>query len=323
MKLTSTYSRARRWSRFGLLASGLVAALAATQLVAIGPAAAQTAPQPTPVLATSPIDNSPNKARAAFCPRGTVVVGGGGGVFRTQDAAITAMYPIHTTFWSGFVVRANNPRTDHDWGLQARAVCAPRPAGYHIATNTVVHTHRHVDRQTTGTDQPFNTVAACPDGHSPRSRPISAGVNITGGSGAVEALGIHDHRSTISTVGPYPAPRTAATLTVRTYAICTTTAGVVSTRYIEVSPYNGDAHKNIHMHGDEVCTSGRHLYGTGVQVLRQNRTVGQSHEYPRLRLRSIVPHPAASPTAFTAVQNRYDPNETSQRWMLRLQTTCL
>lgn len=121
------------------LAVLFAAAIAGQALVAT---AAHAVPGRTVVFANSASDSTPRKTARAFCPSGTVVVGGGAALQASGRESIT--FRTVTPFRSvvdgryGYTVIAeeSTPFTG-SWSMAVRAICAPAPAGYEIKSVTL------------------------------------------------------------------------------------------------------------------------------------------------------------------------------------------
>jgi hypothetical protein len=150
--------------RAGVLATGAVVALLASLLVPAGPAAAQSAPLPERVWASSERNDHPNKQAIAWCPNGTVVIGGGfyfdgPSLF---EPVLSALRPVSEAGRSGFLARAFNPTPttdplEADWDVNVAALCIPRPRGYGVVPHTWTTTHGALDTQSVG-DSPMRGV---------------------------------------------------------------------------------------------------------------------------------------------------------------------
>src|SRR4051812_17258936 len=103
-------------------------------------APANAMPGLTRVTAQSPTDRAATKTVAAYCPPGTVALGGGGFTTpaRAYDVKIRALgvhLPDPGPFYPIPADVASDPTTVPPWGLSVTATCAPQPAGYEIRTS--------------------------------------------------------------------------------------------------------------------------------------------------------------------------------------------
>ncbi|NUT38898.1 MAG: hypothetical protein HOV86_02835 [Thermoactinospora sp.] len=121
---------------------GTCVLLVAASLAVTAPAATAAVPGRTLVSAVSAGDSTPRKTARAFCPAGTVVVGGGAALQTIGSDAVK--FRTATPFRSvvdgryGYTVIAEEFRAfDGNWSVAVRALCAPAPAGYEIRSVTV------------------------------------------------------------------------------------------------------------------------------------------------------------------------------------------
>ncbi|MBO3751408.1 hypothetical protein J5X84_35500 [Streptosporangiaceae bacterium NEAU-GS5] len=121
-------------TRITALATVAAAAIAAGQLAVAAPAAAL--PGRTLAFGNSALDASNTKVARAFCPDGTVVVGGGAALQGVGSDVIkfrTLTPFLHGTDSYGYEAIALEIRpVASDWSIAARAICAPKPAGYQV-----------------------------------------------------------------------------------------------------------------------------------------------------------------------------------------------
>lgn len=109
----------------------LASASLVTGLVVVATAgSAQAAFDAQTVMAVSASDSVDAKSVVAFCPRGTVVVGGGARISGGGEpyAHITSFGPLPKVGWFA-VGREFSGRTDRSWEVTAWAFCAPAPPG--------------------------------------------------------------------------------------------------------------------------------------------------------------------------------------------------
>lgn len=97
---------------------------------------ASAAPGVQRIAAQSSTDSGATKTVAAYCPPGTVPLGGGfASPARPSDVKIRAT-GVHLTDTSSYYAItgdvASDPSRVGPWTLYATAVCAPQPAGYEI-----------------------------------------------------------------------------------------------------------------------------------------------------------------------------------------------
>jgi len=158
-----------------LVAVAVGLGLLTVSVMTAGPANAM--PGLTRVAAQSPTDRAATKTVAAYCPPGTVALGGGGFTTpaRAYDVKIRALGVHLTDTGSYYAITADvasDPTTVPPWGLSVTATCAPQPAGYEIRTSYSAFT--------AGTFKGLS--ASC----SPGKKALSAGgfVYTTGGGAA-------------------------------------------------------------------------------------------------------------------------------------------
>lgn len=148
----------------------LAAVALAGQLVTTA-AASAAVPGRTAVFANSASDSTARKTARAYCPSGTVVIGGGASL--QALGSDTVKFRTVTPFRSvvdgryGYTVIAEELRPfASNWSLAVRAICAPAPAGYEIRSVTIP-----------GNSNPANTAAAtC----SPGRKALAPGGTVRG-----------------------------------------------------------------------------------------------------------------------------------------------
>ena len=212
------------------------------------PASAVAGLQRTQSPAAAPSTTS-FKTRIASCPSGTVVIGGGGGIYNAPAAQVrlTSLQPVHSTSGDRFEVRAETATGFvGPWSLLAYAICANRLPGYEIRSGT-----------TTLSSSTFKaTSAACPSG----KRVIGTGASVLNSSGqftGVNQVGLQLVRA----AGPLDIARGTAredangysgSWQVRSFAVCVNTLAGAAVAGQLVSGSGGTAS----------CTSGR-VHGAG------------------------------------------------------------
>lgn len=138
-------SRFGSWiARVGTIAV-VAAAAGAVQFTAAAPASAAV----TGLVRTtgiSVIDSSASKTATAYCPPGTRVVGGGGGLVwdlqhQTRQVVLTQLQPVHP-LWGDDFYRVTGEETQtgttDTWWVEAVALCADPIPGMHITFGNTV-----------------------------------------------------------------------------------------------------------------------------------------------------------------------------------------
>ena len=285
--------------RIAALATAAGAAVMAGQLAVSGPAAAL--PGRTLAFGNSATDSTNTKVVRAFCPSGTVVVGGGAALQGVGSDVIKfrTLTPFqHGTDSYGYEAIALEIRpTSSNWSIAARAVCAPKPAGYEVKSVRIA----------SGSESAKTASVTCGGGR----RALAPGGTVRGpslGTTQITLLGaLVDNAHT----GAFAIGREAAAGFSGTWdMIATVVCANQPAGYAVLSNDVNSATGQTDVASTATCTGSAKVHGTGALIIP--RTPGDVHLYfassvePNMSLiRSHTSTPGQTPS-----------------WQLRSQVVC-
>jgi hypothetical protein len=209
-------------------------------------------------VSSTTIANSADKTAVAFCPAGTVILGGGGFITGTDDGSvhIDQLEPIPVA--NQFRVRGREypPGTPANWSVTATAICAPLASVpglfYAQATSVFVAGPQVVD-------------ASCPTGR----RALSSGARINGSDGSVILDAAHPLNAglTITRARAQVAPGGLPPIwTVTAFTVCS----LVTTVLVEVATtIDSTTPKTV----TATCPAGLLVHGGGFLIRNGNGEV--------------------------------------------------
>jgi hypothetical protein len=250
---------------------------------------------------------TPKTARAD-CPEGKRVIGGGGRINGGGGRVVLVrMRPVHTSVQDRYEVTASKDKDSAPpppWAVQAYAICATPPPGWHLHI---------VSKTVTDAGQPLQeAIVRCPG----LRRVTGAGGQINGGHGQVALATIQPVTEGNRVVGLEDPTGFNGSWSVTAYAVCAVVdTGVVSRR--NVGPFDSNSPKGVEVDclpgsGERVTSGGAELFDISDVAL----------QHP-LVLESISPQvfPGGAPgTQFRIIARESRP--TSQQWTVIAHSYC-
>jgi hypothetical protein len=187
----------------------------------------------------------PFKPATAHCSPGKVVVGTG---FRITggngDIMLDDLIPTETAVTVGAFVDQDGAH--QAWTVTAIAVCAVKPAGWHIAT--------------VSTDWAFRTEAEISAPCEPGTRALGGGAEVFGSQGQVSIDDVFPGQNSSHTKGFVDGDGNQKVWGIRAYAICAFDPGGLT---VEFPPNSSGLTSATSIVGFEQCSPGKRLISTG------------------------------------------------------------
>ncbi|MFI6317577.1 hypothetical protein ACIBG8_08655 [Nonomuraea sp. NPDC050556] len=274
----------------------LAAAALAGQLVTTA-AASAAVPGRTAVFANSAGDSTASKTARAFCPSGTVVVGGGAALqaLGSDSVKFRTVTPFRSVVDGryGYTVIAEELRPfASNWSVAARAICAPAPAGYEIRSVTVAGS----------SVTPKTAAATC----SPGRKALAPGGTVRG-SNQVTLRGavVNNARDGAFAIGDEVVAGFSGTWDMIATVVCANQPTGYAVVENQVAS-NGQPDSAVQV----TCPPGTTVHGTGGLIIPS--TAGDTHLYS---------FTSVEPNLVLIRAHRSTPTQNGT-WQLRAQATC-
>jgi hypothetical protein len=282
-------------------ASALLLATALAGHLLVSQSASAAVPGRTVVFAASAADSTDRKTVRAFCPSGTVVVGGGGALQATGREVVK--FRTASPFQSvadgrtGYTVIAEELRPfSGNWSVAARAICAPRPAGWEIKSVTIA----------SNSNSPKSAQVLCSAGR----RPLAPGASVRGPSTVtpqvtLNGFMVNGARTGAFAIGTEVVAGFSGNWDMIVTVVCANQPAGYTLVENQVAS-GGQADTGV----QATCPAGTTVHGVGGLIIAS--TAGDTHLYS---LTSI------EPTFSQARAHRSTPGQ-SNTWHLRTQAVC-
>jgi hypothetical protein len=206
---------------------------------------------------TSQFDFGPasSKTERAYCPTGTRVVGGGGGMLGGEVAeglVITQMRPVHPLFGRDYyeVTVADPTGAVDGWGTRATAICAPR------LTNMSIE----VANTTLSSDSVQLAEAQCPPGRKVVGN--GAWTNNTAGQVGLQVLRASTDGTRVYAQAHEDGDGYSGQWNVRAFAVCANAPAGYEIKMADSPQSDSETTKN----GWAACSPGKTLLSGGAAV---------------------------------------------------------
>lgn len=278
---------------------------AALLLTASTAAAVATAPQPAAaatdlivVTSISPTNSVHTKGESVQCPRGTVVLGGGGTISNGSNR-VHLRTLFADDFYNGFKAGASEIRPGDytaSWRVRVYAICGPAQL-----------IPMYLSHQTLDNNPPYQQAQVqCPRGV--RLVSVGASINEQGNYVMIDDMEVLSDLRTANVWAVNRENPAQTTWTVTAYGVCVNEFAISGLELIESTSPSNFLVKDQSTH----CPRGKQLYGLGARKIND----GGNALY-----QTLTPEPDNSPGWANALVTP-DPTGSPKAWSVRVQAIC-
>ncbi len=246
------------------------------------------------------------KGTTAYCPEGTVLIGGGGWAWASfpaddDEIVMTASRPIRVNGRQGFNVAGQEVAGGFagNWGLDAYALCGNMPAGYFVTSGSVARSSSSVKQ----------AIATCPDG----KLAIGSGalINNSDGEVSLQTARSSEPRDIVRAVAKEDANGYAGEWSLSAFAICVDPRSGISVQYGGSELTGAEDAKSARVD----CPPGTFVYDVGAST--SGSPPGLLTAPPGVAVLDLNPG-----GGFDAHAYAVETSPTSARWDLAVQAIC-